>query len=164
MAIKKCNNIWVKKVEKPFVEIFADGACSGNPGVGGYGIILKYWNRKKEISGCDPFTTNNRMELTAVVKSLEALKRPCRVKLVTDSNYVIQGITKWISRWLKNNWKNAQRQDVANRDLWERLLNLLNFHEIEWKWIRGHSGCPENERCDKLAKAAIDKCKKKREV
>ncbi|MEW6214459.1 MAG: ribonuclease HI [Nitrospirota bacterium] len=150
----------MRKVKKPFVEIFTDGACSGNPGVGGYGIILRSGNREKELSGCDPMTTNNRMELTAIIKALEALKRPCSVRIVTDSNYVVQGMTKWIFGWLKNNWRNVQKQNVLNRDLWERLLNLSNLHDIEWKWIRGHDGYTENERCDKLARLAIKKCKK----
>lgn len=146
--------------EKPYVEIFADGACSGNPGVGGYGVILRSNRKEKELFGCDPMTTNNRMELTAVIRALEALKRPCKIKVVTDSNYVIQGITSWIFRWLKNNWKNAQKQEVVNRDLWERLLELSSLHEIEWEWVKGHDGYIENERCDKLAKREIKKCKK----
>jgi ribonuclease HI len=147
--------------KKPFVEIFADGACSGNPGVGGYGIILRFKTREKELSGCDPMTTNNRMELTAVIKALEALKRPCRVRVVTDSNYVVQGITTWVFTWLKNNWKSSQKKNVINRDLWERLLNLSHLHNITWKWIKGHNDHTENKRCDSLAKAAIKKCKKK---
>ncbi|NWF51605.1 MAG: ribonuclease HI [Nitrospirae bacterium] len=144
------------------VEIFADGACSGNPGVGGYGVILKSGGKEKELSGCDPMTTNNRMELTAVIKALESLKKPCKVKMVTDSNYVVQGITLWISNWVKNNWRNSQKKPVINRDLWERLLSLSNKHEIEWKWIKGHDGYPENERCDKIAKSEIKRCKLKR--
>lgn len=151
----------MKKIEKPYVEIFADGACSGNPGIGGYGIILRSGIREKEFSGCYPMTTNNRMELTAVIKALEALKKPCSVKVVTDSNYVIKGITLWIFRWLENNWKNSQKQDVINRDLWERLFKLSNIHDIQWVWIRGHADNSDNERCDKLAKLAIKKCKKK---
>jgi ribonuclease HI len=147
--------------EKPFVEIFTDGACSGNPGVGGYGVILRSGTREKELSGCNPMTTNNRMELTAVIKALEALKKPCRVRVVTDSNYVVQGITAWVFRWLKNNWKNSQKQNVINQDLWERLLNRSNLHDIKWEWIKGHSDHPENERCDKLARLAIKRCKKK---
>jgi ribonuclease HI len=150
----------MKKIEKPFVEIFADGACSGNPGIGGYGIILRSGIREKELSGCHPMTTNNRMELTAAIKALEALKNPCRVKLVTDSNYVVQGITLWIFRWLNNNWKNSQKQNVINRDLWERLLKLSKLHDIKWLWIRGHANNIDNERCDTLAKLAIRKCKK----
>jgi ribonuclease HI len=150
-----------KGIEKTPVEIFADGACSGNPGVGGYGVILRSGRKEKELSGYDPMTTNNRMELTAVIKALEALKRPCRVKVITDSNYVVQGMTSWIFRWLKNNWKNTKKQEVINRDLWERLLRLSHLHEVEWKWIKGHDGYHENERCDKLARREIKRCKKK---
>jgi ribonuclease HI len=101
------------------------------------------------------------MELTAVIKALEALKKPCKVRVVTDSNYIVQGITAWIFRWLKNNWKNSQKQNVINQDLWERLLNRSNLHDIKWEWIKGHSDHPENERCDKLARLAIKRCKKK---
>jgi ribonuclease HI len=150
----------LEEVKKPFVEIFADGACSGNPGVGGYGVILRFKEKERELSGCDPHTTNNRMELTAVIKALEALKRPCKVKVVTDSNYVVRGMTSWIFGWLKNNWKNAQKKKVQNRDLWERLLSLATIHAVEWEWIRGHDGYPENERCDKLARRTIKRCKK----
>lgn len=149
-----------REIDKPLVEIFADGACSGNPGVGGYGVILRSHRKERELYGCNPFTTNNRMELTAVIKALEALKRPCKVRVVTDSNYVVRGMTSWIFRWIKNNWKNAQKQEVQNRDLWERLLNLKKLHNVEWEWIKGHGGHPENERCDKLAKREIKRCKK----
>jgi ribonuclease HI len=151
----------MKKGEKPFVEIYTDGACSGNPGVGGYGIILRSGSREKELSGCYPMTTNNRMELTAVIKAIEMLKRPCRIKIVTDSNYVVQGMTSWISRWIKNSWKNTQKRAVINRDLWERLYHLSHIHDVEWKWVKGHDGSPENERCDKLARLAIKICKEK---
>lgn len=147
--------------EKPFVKIYTDGACSGNPGVGGYGVILRSGDREKEFSGCDPMTTNNRMELTAVIKALEALKKPCRVKVVTDSNYVVQGMTSWIFTWLKNNWKNSQKQQVVNKDLWERLFNLAHLHDIQWEWIKGHNKHTENERCDELARLAIKKYKKR---
>jgi len=142
------------------VEIYADGACSGNPGVGGYGVILRSGTREKELSGCDPRTTNNRMELTAIIKALEALKKPCRLKVYTDSNYVVQGMTAWIFTWLKNNWKNSQKKDVINKDLWMKLLDLSNLHDIKWQWIKGHGNNPDNERCDKLAKVAIKRCKK----
>ena len=151
----------MKKIEKPFVEIFADGACSGNPGVGGYGIILRSGTREQELTGCNPMTTNNRMELTAVINALEALKRPCSVRVVTDSNYVVQGITSWIFRWIKNNWKNSQKQNVINQDLWKRLLNLSNLHDVKWEWVRGHGSHAENKRCDELARLAIKRCKKK---
>jgi len=150
----------IRKIEKTFVEIFTDGACSGNPGMGGYGVILRSWEREKELSGCDPMTTNNRMELTAAIKGLEALKKPCRVKLVTDSNYVVQGMRSWIFHWVKNNWKNSQKQQVLNRDLWERLFDLSKLHDIQWIWVKGHNEHPENERCDKLARLAIKRCKK----
>jgi len=146
--------------EKPFVEIFTDGACSGNPGAGGFGVILRCEDREKEISGCEPMTTNNRMELTAAIKALEALKNPCRVKLVTDSNYVVQGMTSWIFQWMRNNWKNSQKKQVLNRDLWEKLLSLSHLHDIRWEWIKGHNEHAENERCDKLARHAIRKCRK----
>ena len=149
-----------KKSEKPLVEIFTDGACSGNPGVGGYGILLRSGERERELSGCEPVTTNNRMELTAVIKALEALKRPCKVTVVTDSNYVVQGMTTWIYQWLKNKWKNSQKQQVANKDLWENLLHLSGIHDIQLMWIKGHNEHAENERCDKLAKGAIKKCKR----
>ena len=150
----------MKEEKKPFVEVFTDGACSGNPGVGGYGVILRSGEREKELSGCEPMTTNNRMELTAVVKALETLKKHCRVKVVTDSNYVVKGMTLWIYTWLKNNWKNSQKQDVVNRDLWEKLLRLSKGHEISWEWVKGHNEHAENERCDSLARLAIRRCKK----
>ena len=150
----------IRKIEKTFVEIFTDGACSGNPGMGGYGVILRFREREKELSGCDPMTTNNRMELTAAIKGLEALKKPCRVKLVTDSNYVVQGMTSWIFHWVKKNWKNSQKQQVLNRDLWERLFDLSKLHDIQWIWVKGHNEHPENERCDELARLAIKRCKK----
>ena len=150
-----------KESEKPSVEIFADGACSGNPGVGGYGVLLRAGVRERELSGCAPATTNNRMELTAVIKGLEALKKPCTVKVVTDSHYVVQGMTSWIYQWLRNQWKNSQKQPVVNKDLWEKLLRFSGMHDIRWMWIKGHNKHAENERCDKLARLAIRKCKEK---
>jgi ribonuclease HI len=141
--------------EKKVVEIFSDGACSGNPGPGGYGTLLRWDGHVKELSGFAGETTNNRMELMGVIAGLEALKRPCRVRLTTDSQYVKKGITEWIFSWVKKGWKNSNRQDVANRDLWERLLELTRRHEVEWHWVRGHAGHPENERCDELARSAI---------
>jgi len=137
------------------VEIFSDGACSGNPGPGGWGTILRYDGHVKELSGYSPETTNNRMELSGAIAGLEALKRPCQVRLTTDSEYVKKGITEWISGWVKRGWKNSQKKDVANRDLWERLLELTSIHQVEWVWVRGHAGHAENERCDELARAAI---------
>src|SRR4030042_2311175 len=118
-----------------FVEIFADGACSGNPGIGGFGAILRAGEKCRELSGCEKLTTNNRMEMMAVITALEALKRPCSVRVTTDSNYIIKGMTEWIGGWIKNNWKNSQRKDVLNRDLWERMLRAAEGHEMEWEWI-----------------------------
>jgi len=137
------------------VEIFSDGACSGNPGPGGWGTLLRWDDHEKELSGFEPETTNNRMELTAAIAGLAALKRPCRVRLTTDSEYVKKGITEWIDGWVRRGWKNSQKKDVANRDLWERLLEESRRHQVEWCWVRGHAGHPENERCDELARAAI---------
>jgi len=137
------------------VEIFADGACSGNPGPGGWGTILRSGGHEKELSGFAPETTNNRMELTAAIAGLAALNRPCRVRLTTDSEYLKKGMTEWVAGWIRRGWKNAQKQPVANRDLWEQLVELSSRHEVEWHWVRGHAGHAENERCDALARAAI---------
>lgn len=136
------------------VEIFTDGACSGNPGPGGWGAILRYNGHTKELSGGEPNTTNNRMELTAVIEALGSLKEPCRVTLTTDSKYVCDGINKgWAMSWQKNGWRKADKKPALNPDLWEKLLNLLDIHTVELKWVKGHAGHPENERCDKLAVA-----------
>ena len=143
------------------VEIFSDGACSGNPGPGGWGTLLRWDGHEKELSGYEPDTTNNRMELTAAIAGLAALKRSCRVRLTTDSEYVKKGITEWIDGWVRRDWKNSQKKDVANRDLWEQLLEQSRRHQIEWCWVRGHAGHPENERCDELARAAIAGGKKR---
>lgn len=132
------------------VKIFTDGACSGNPGAGGWGAILRYGTAEKEISGGEYDTTNNRMELMAAISALESLNRPSVVVLYTDSIYVKDGITKWIHRWKKKNWKG-----VKNPDLWQRLDMATQPHKIDWQWVKGHAGHPENERCDKLAKRAI---------
>ena len=140
----------------PLVEIFSDGACSGNPGPGGWGTILRCGGQEKELSGYDPETTNNRMELIGAIAGLEALTRPCRVRITTDSEYVKKGMTEWIDGWVKRGWKNTQKKPVANRDLWERLLELAGQHQVEWHWVRGHDGHAENERCDELARAAIE--------
>ena len=137
------------------VEIFSDGACSGNPGPGGWGTILRWDGHVRELSGFAPETTNNRMELTAAIEGLAALKRTCQVRLTTDSEYVKKGITEWIDGWVRRGWKNSQKKEVANRDLWERLLELTRKHRVEWCWVRGHTGHAENERCDELARAAI---------
>lgn len=134
------------------VEIYTDGACSGNPGPGGWGAILRYGEHEKELSGGEAHTTNNRMELTAVIKALEALKYPCSVKLTTDSKYVVDGITKnWAKSWKRRGWKKSDGKPALNPDLWKRLLELLEIHDVEFNWIKGHAGHPENERCDRLA-------------
>ena len=133
------------------VEIYSDGACKGNPGPGGWGALLRFRGAAKELYGGEPNTTNNRMELTAVIKGLEALNRPCGVRVVTDSQYVKNGITQWISRWKRNGWRTADKRPVKNRDLWERLDALLVRHRVEWQWVRGHAGHPGNERADRLA-------------
>lgn len=150
----------MKKAERPYVEIYADGACSGNPGVGGFGAILRSGRKEKELSGCERLTTNNRMELLAVISAFEALKKPCRVKVITDSTYVVKGMSEWIHGWRAKGWKTSQKKDVLNRDLWERLHRASGPHETEWEWIKGHNGHPENERCDRLAREEIKKCKK----
>lgn len=137
------------------VEIYTDGACSGNPGPGGWGAILRYDGKEKELSGNDPLTTNNRMELMAAIAALEALKRPVQVDLYTDSNYLREGVIKWLSAWKARGWRTADRKPVKNIDLWQRLENAIEAHQITWHWVRGHSGHPENERADALARAAI---------
>ena len=149
----------MKNNSENIVEIFSDGACSGNPGVGGYGAILRYGDNTKEISGCELQTTNNRMEMMAVIEALRLIKRPCKIRVVTDSNYVVKGMTEWISGWIKRNWVNSQKRPVLNRDLWETLLGLSRQHEMEWVWVRGHAGHKENERCDELARKAIQQCR-----
>jgi len=146
----------MNEAENSIVEIFSDGACSGNPGPGGWGTILRFGGHEKELSGYDPETTNNRMELIGAIAGLEALTRPCRVRVTTDSEYVKKGMTEWIEGWVKRGWKNTQKKPVANRDLWERLLELADQHQVEWHWVRGHDGHAENERCDALARAAIE--------
>lgn len=142
----------------PHVDIYADGACSGNPGPGGWGALLRFGQTEKELSGCEASTTNNRMELLAVITALESLKKPCKVTVATDSSYVVKGMREWIRTWQKNGWKNSSKKDVMNRDLWERLLKAADHHQIDWRWIRGHAGHPENERCDSLARAALKEC------
>jgi ribonuclease HI len=133
------------------VEIWTDGACKGNPGPGGWGAIIRSGSHEKELSGGEPLTTNNRMELLAAIRALEALKRPCQVILTTDSNYVRDGITKWVHGWKRNGWKTADRKPVKNGELWQALLEAAGPHVIDWRWVRGHNGHPENERADKLA-------------
>jgi ribonuclease HI len=142
------------------VEIFTDGACSGNPGPGGWGAILRYGGHEKELSGGEALTTNNRMELSAVIEALTALKEPCRVTLTTDSQYVVNSVTKgWVYNWQKKNWIKEKNTPVPNTDLWKTLLPLLDKHSVSFVWVRGHNGHPENERCDQLATKAADALK-----
>lgn len=138
------------------VHIFTDGACRGNPGPGGWGALLRHGNQQKELKGAEILTTNNRMELLAAIKGLEALSKPCNVVLTSDSKYVLQGITLWVKDWKKRGWKTASKAPVKNQDLWEMLDALNNIHTIDWQWVKGHSGHPENERVDCLANEAID--------
>ena len=137
------------------VEIYSDGACRGNPGPGGWGVLLRYDGREKELWGGEAATTNNRMELMAAIRALEALKRPSRVRLYTDSLYVMKGISSWIRDWKRRGWRTAEKKPVKNEDLWRRLDELAAKHDIEWHWVRGHAGHPENERADKLANKGI---------
>jgi ribonuclease HI len=136
--------------------MFTDGACKGNPGPGGWGVILRAGAREKEMSGGEPLSTNNRMELMAAIEGLNSLKRPCRVQLYTDSNYVRDGITKWIHGWRRNGWKTADRKPVKNAELWQMLLDAAAPHRVEWHWVKGHAGHPENERADQLACAEAE--------
>ena len=135
--------------------IFTDGACSGNPGPGGWGAILRWRGTEKELSGGALDTTNNRMELMAAIAGLESLTRPVKARIHTDSRYVMDGITQWIAKWKQNDWKTAARKPVKNTDLWQRLDQAVNAHDVEWHWIKGHAGHPENERADQLARGAI---------
>lgn len=142
------------------IEIFTDGACSGNPGNGGWAALLRYKNIEKELSGGESQTTNNRMELTAVIEALKALKTVCNITIYTDSKYVMSGITEWLENWKRNNWKTSNKKgDVKNVDLWLQLDELIKQHEIRWVWVKGHNGHPENERVDTLARAAAAKFK-----
>lgn len=134
------------------VVIYTDGACSGNPGPGGWGALLESKNTSKELYGGDPATTNNRMELMAAIQALEALKRPTSVTLYTDSKYVYEGITKWVRGWQRNGWKTSAKQPVKNVDLWQRLATAADHHKVEWKWVKGHAGDPGNEKADELAR------------
>jgi ribonuclease HI len=138
------------------VTIHTDGACSGNPGPGGWGAILAFGEHEKELKGGEPHTTNNRMELMAAIAALEALKRPCIIDLHTDSQYLRNGITQWIKGWKRNGWRTADRKPVKNVDLWQRLEAALQRHEVEWRWVRGHSGHDGNERADLLARQGLD--------
>ena len=136
------------------VEIFTDGACLGNPGPGGWGAVLRMGRHEKELSGSDPHTTNNRMELTAAIRALEALIEPCEVTLHTDSKYVMDGITRWVHGWKRNGWVTASKKPVQNAELWHDLIEVAGKHQIEWTWVKGHDGHPENERVDRLASDA----------
>lgn len=138
------------------IELFTDGACRGNPGPGGWGALLRYGEVEKELNGAEADTTNNRMELMAAIRGLEALKSPCHVVLTTDSQYVKNGLTQWLPNWKKKNWQTASKKPVKNRDLWERLDAQAQRHDVEWHWVKGHSGHVENERVDQLANQAID--------
>jgi Ribonuclease HI len=138
--------------ERPtHVEIATDGACKGNPGPGGWGALIRFGERELELSGGEPLTTNNRMEMMAAIRALEALKRPCQVTLSTDSKYVMDGITKWVFGWQRNGWRNAEKKPVKNADLWQELIAATARHQIKWEWVKGHNGHPDNERADALA-------------
>jgi ribonuclease HI len=138
------------------VEIFTDGACKGNPGPGGWGALLRVNGQSKELKGSEPETTNNRMEMQAVISALESLKQPCSVQLTTDSKYVLDGVKSWMPNWKKRGWKTASKAPVKNKDLWMKIDVLVQSHDIEWAWVKGHSGHVENERVDQLANDAID--------
>ena len=137
------------------VVIYTDGACSGNPGPGGWGVLLRFGEHEKEMSGGAASTTNNQMELRAAIEALEALSRPCNVDLHTDSKYVMDGITKWLPGWIRNGWKTAARKPVKNADLWKRLSEAKDRHNVDWHWVKGHAGHPENERADELARGGM---------
>ncbi len=149
--------------QEEIVEIFTDGACRGNPGPGGWGAILRYKGVEKELYGGEPATTNNRMELMAAIRALETLKRPCKVILSTDSQYLMKGITEWLPNWRRRQWKTSAGKPVKNQDLWQRLVKALETHRVQWEWVRGHSGHPENERADRLANKAIDEMRQREE-
>ncbi|MDB2619604.1 ribonuclease HI [Litoricolaceae bacterium] len=137
------------------VTLYTDGACKGNPGIGGWGVLMEYGEHRKELSGCDPETTNNRMELMAAIEGLSALKGCCTVHVFTDSVYVKDGITKWLANWKKNGWKTASRKPVSNQDLWQRLDTVASCHQVHWHWVKGHAGHPGNERADELANQGV---------
>jgi ribonuclease HI len=141
--------------EKETVVVYTDGACSGNPGPGGWGTVMMYRGHRRELSGGETDTTNNRMELMAAIAALEALSRSCSVALHTDSTYVMKGITEWLAAWKARGWKTAAKKPVLNKDLWERLERAAARHDVNWHWVKGHSGVPENERADELAREAI---------
>lgn len=138
------------------VDIYTDGACKGNPGPGGWGVLLRNGGHEREMAGSDPETTNNRMEMTAVIEGLNALKHPCDVTVHTDSRYVVDGMTQWIAGWIRKGWINSGKKPVANADLWRALLEATERHQVRWQWVRGHAGHPENERADRLASDAAE--------
>jgi ribonuclease HI len=138
------------------VVIYTDGACSGNPGPGGWGVVMRWQGKEKDLYGFDPVTTNNRMELMAAIQALEALQRPTTVSLHTDSKYLLDGITKWIQGWQRNGWKTAAKKPVKNEDLWRRLTEAMRSHDVDWVWVKGHAGDPGNERADALARRGIE--------
>lgn len=144
------------------VVLYTDGACRGNPGPGGWGVVLEYGDSRRTLYGGEAATTNNRMELMAVIAGLSALKRPCRVRIVTDSRYVLQGMTEWIPNWKKKRWRTAGGKPVMNVDLWQQLDSVAATHEIEWEWVKGHSGHPGNEEADRLANLGIDELQQDR--
>ncbi len=150
--MKECNDV---------VELFSDGACRGNPGPGGWGVLLRYRGNEKELFGAERETTNNRMELMAAISGLENLKRACRVRITTDSQYVMKGITEWMAGWKKRDWKTADRKPVKNVDLWLRLDAAIRDHQVEWQWVRGHTGHLENERADALANRGVESIMRK---
>ena len=145
--------------DKPYIEIFCDGGCRGNPGPGGWGSLLRQGGKEKELSGYKTMTTNNEMELTAAIEGLNALKMPCNVTVTSDSNYVVQGMKTWVFNWIKNGWKTANKKPVKNKKLWQALHKAATRHDVEWVWIKGHAGHPENERADLLANMAMDRGK-----
>jgi ribonuclease HI len=142
------------------IKAYTDGACSGNPGPGGWGVVLQFEDHERELKGGESDTTNNRMELTAAIEALQALKEPCHIALTTDSTYVKDGITKWLSNWKRNGWKTAAKKPVKNQDLWQQLERCVAQHTVEWLWVKGHSGHPENERADTLANEGMSALKR----
>ena len=145
----------MSRADSDVVDIFSDGACSGNPGPGGWGAVLRFRERERELSGFEAATTNNRMEMIAAIAALEALKRPCSVRIHTDSRYLHDGVTRWLADWKRRGWRTADKKPVKNVDLWQRLEAALAPHRVDWVWVRGHAGHPENERADALARGAI---------
>ena len=145
----------MSEAQEQVVEIFCDGACSGNPGPGGYGAILRFGDRIRELNGGSSNTTNNRMEMTAAIEALRLLKRPSSVVITTDSQYLVKGMTEWIAGWQRKGWRNSKKEPVLNQDLWQLLLSVTAPHSVQWKWVKGHAGHVENERCDQLAREGI---------